>query len=111
MSIVTGLIIAGPTVSIMHNLQEVHRTAQCVGDIVRNHSEEMQSAYSHAYKDMSTTIQESLSVWVGLSGKIENALEPARKAIDTAVATIENFGKDADRIRGECENAVSGVSM
>lgn len=109
MSLIYGLLLTGPTLSIIHNLHQVQNTTQCLADSVQSHAQELRGVYNSAYRDVSDTISESVGLWRNAGQAIESVIGPVRNAFNTASEAIRNFDKTVKNIRNNCRTAINFV--
>jgi hypothetical protein len=110
MSIISGILIGGPVLSIIHNLNQVQETTKCVGNLVQSHSHDLKDVYTGAYRDMANRIEESVKVWRKMGDEIDKVIVPVKRAFSTVEDSIRSFEKSIKSVMNDCAREINKVS-
>jgi len=108
---IAGYVIAGPCVSIVYNLNQVHKTVQCTADLVKNQSTELQNVYKAAFQDTTDRISDAINEWEDIGRAIDSAISPVRNGLGIAIEQVTNIREHIEAINNQCYNGIQKVTL
>jgi large-conductance mechanosensitive channel len=103
LSIVTGLLVGGPLVSIAYNTHQASTSITCIAEVGVEHGKNLKEAYKNAYSDMTHNVMKIIKIWQNIGREIQKVFQPISGGINQAVNEIK-------RASNECRSKMSSTN-
>jgi hypothetical protein len=107
LSVITGLLVGGPLVSIMYNTNEASVTISCTADLAEEYGQDMVAAYKEAYNDMTKALIDNIKAWEKISDGIQTVLNPIRNGLKSAEKKFQEAENAVEAAAGKCQHGIN----